>query len=339
MRKLERNKNTCRSAFRSHGTRYRRVNLSSSSAKMGEDIIFLPLGFWVGPTLSRASDSKFLRTDRNRIMYIAPTILCTALAIALSPGAEDPFAIRADVNLVQLHTRVTDAEGHPVLGLQKDAFQLFIDDVQRPITVFQRDDAPVTAGIVVDNSASMSSKRQEVVSAALAFARASNPLDEMFVVHFSDHTRLGLPKGTLFTGSISELENAIAAFDLGGTTAFYDALLMAQSQFQSAANSRKVLLTITDGGDNSSHATLTEALTSVRKAGIVVYPIGIFDENDGDQNPQVLSTIAQQTGGEVFLPGEVTDVNKICVSIAKNIREEYTLGFPGVRTGTTIRSG
>ncbi len=266
-------------------------------------------------------------------MYIAPAILCAILAIASSPGADDPFAIRANVNLVQLHSRVTDGEGHPVLGLPKDAFQLFIDDVQQPITVFQRDDAPVTAGIVVDNSASMGSKRQEVVSAALAFARASNPLDEMFVVHFSDQARLGLPKGTLFTGSISALEDAIAAFDLGGTTAFYDALLIAQSQFQSAANSRKVLLTITDGGDNSSHATLTEAVNAMRKAGIVVYPIGMFDENDRDQSPQVLSTIAQQTGGEVFLPGDVADVNKICVSIAKEIREEYTLGFPGAEDG------
>jgi Ca-activated chloride channel family protein len=266
-------------------------------------------------------------------MYIAPAILCAILTIVSCPGAEDPVAIRADVNLVQLHPRVTDGEGHAVLGLPKDAFQLFIDNVQQPITVFQRDDAPVTAGIVVDNSASMGPKRQEVVSAALAFARASNPLDEMFVVHFSDHTRLGLPKGTLFTGSISALENAIAAFDLGGTTAFYDALLIAQSQFGSAANSRKVLLTITDGGDNSSHATLTEAVNAMRKAGIVVYPIGMFDEKDRDQSPQVLSTIAQQTGGEAFLPGDVTDVNKICVSIAKEIREEYTLGFPGAEDG------
>ena len=266
-------------------------------------------------------------------MYLPPTILCTVLAIALSPGAECPFAIRADVNLVQLHTRVTDGEGHPVFGLPKDAFQLFIDNVPQPITVFQRDDAPVTAGIVLDNSASMGPKRQEVISAALAFARASNPLDEMFVVHFNDHARFGLPKGTLFTGRISLLENAIAAFDLGGTTAFYDALLLAESPFHSAAHSRKVLLTITDGGDNSSHATLTEVLNAVREDGIVVYPIGIFDQNDGDQNPQVLSTIAQQTGGEMFLPGEVTDVNKICVSIAKEIREEYTLGFPGAQDG------
>ncbi len=251
----------------------------------------------------------------------------------LLPAAEYPFAIRADVNLVQLHAIVTDGEGHPVFDLPKDAFQLAIDDVPQPITVFQRDDAPVTAGIVVDNSASMSPKRQEVIAAALAFAHAGNPLDEMFVVHFNDRARLGLPNGTLFTGSVATLENAIAAFDLGGTTAFYDALLMAQSQFRSASYSRKVLLTITDGGDNSSHATLTQAIDAAREAGIVVYPIGVFDENDRDRNTEALTTIAQKTGGEVYLPNQVTDVSKICVSIAKQIREEYTLGFPGVDDG------
>ena len=59
------------------------------------------------------------------------------------------------------------------------------------------------------------------------------------------------PPGRRFTGRIPELESAIAAFDLGGTTAFYDALLMSQSQLRSAGYS-KVLLTITDGGDNSA---------------------------------------------------------------------------------------
>jgi len=253
--------------------------------------------------------------------------------LALSLGAEEEFAIRADVTLVQLHARVTDSKSRAVLGLDKDAFQLFVDDVPQPISVFQREDAPVTAGIVVDNSASMAPKRQEVIAAALAFARASNPKDEMFVLHFNDRARFGLPAGTPFTGRIAELESAIGAFDLGGTTAFYDALLMSQSQFRSAGYARKVLLTITDGGDNSSHATLNDALNGAMKSGIVVYPIGIFSEDDRDRNPQVLSKIAQQTGGEAFFPEELADVTKACVSIAENIRKQYTIGFRGLDDG------
>ena len=237
------------------------------------------------------------------------------------------------MNLVQLHARVTDDKGHPVTGLEKGAFRLFVDDSPQPITVFHGEDAPVTAGIVVDNSASMASKRDEVIAAARAFARGSNPNDQMFVVHFNDHVRFGLPASEPFTGDVSALETAVAAFELGGTTAFYDALLAAQSQFDGAVYSRKVLLTVTDGGDNSSHASLAEVLDRVRKAGIVVYSIGVFDENDRDRNPEVLSKIAEQTSGEAFFPAQITDVTKICTRIAEEIREQYSLGFPGVADG------
>jgi VWFA-related protein len=213
--------------------------------------------------------------------------------------------------------------------LTKDAFRLFIDEVPRDITAFQGEDAPVTAGIVIDNSASMVPKIDEVKAAALAFARASNPRDQMFVVHFNDHARLGLPLGVPFTGDIAELETAVSAFDLGGTTAFYDALLLGESQLLRGAFSRKVLLTVTDGGDNSSHAKLPEVMAAARKAGTVVYPIGIFDEADRDRNPEVLSKIAKETGGEAFFPKEVADITAICVRIASEIRQQYTLAFNG----------
>ena len=112
------------------------------------------------------------------------------------------------MNLVQLPVRVTDRQGHTVQGLKKDAFEVWVDDAPQPITIFQGEDAPVTAGIVIDNSASMEPKRGEVIAAALAFARASNPKDQMFVVHFNDHARLELVEGKGFTGNVAELERA-----------------------------------------------------------------------------------------------------------------------------------
>jgi Ca-activated chloride channel homolog len=272
-----------------------------------------------------------LTIRKNLLMCISKITLCVLVAVAM--GAAQEFAIRADVNLVQLPATVTNREGHPVTGLVKDAFAVFVDDVLQPVTVFHGEDAPVTAGIVVDNSASMAPKREEVIAAAMAFAHASNPKDQMFVVHFNGHARLGLPVGTLFTGNVAELEAAVSAFELGGTTAFYDALLMAESQFRRAAYSRKVLLTITDGGDNSSHTTLAETSEGAVKAGIAVYSVGIFDANDPDRNPQVLSQIAKQTGGAAFFPEQLSDVTKICINIAETVRKQYTIGFPGVEDG------
>jgi len=153
------------------------------------------------------------------------------------------------------------------------------------------------------------------------------------VLHCSNRAWFGLPSGTPFTGRIPKLESAIGGFDLGGTTALYDALLTAQSHFASAGYARKVLLTITDGGDNSSHATLSDAMNGAMKAGIVIYPIGIFSDDDHDRNPAVLSKIAQNTGGEAFFPAELAEVTKACVSVAENIRKQYTIGFKGLNDG------
>ena len=237
-----------------------------------------------------------------RILAVGSVILIVAAAILLS--TQEPPPIRMDVNLVQLHVLVTDTAGRAVAGLPKSAFQLFVDGTPHEITVFQDEDAPVTAGIVVDNSASMAKKRQEVIAAALAFARASNPKDQIFVVHFSTTYRFALPPGQRFTGNIAELETAIAAFQLGGTTAFYDALLAAVSQFKFAAYPRRVLLTITDGGDNSSRATLAAAVTGARDAGVVVYPIGLFDENDRDRQTHRVAEVVNQEGQGVPDPAE-----------------------------------
>jgi Ca-activated chloride channel family protein len=241
--------------------------------------------------------------------------------------------IRADVNLVQLSIRVTDSEGHNVVGLGREAFRITIDKKDQPITVFNGEDAPVTAGIVIDNSASMAPKREEVITAALAFARASNTKDQMFVVHFNQHARFALPDNRPFTGSIVELETAISGFDVGGTTALYDAILLAQSQFRRAAYGRKILLVITDGGDNSSRASLAEALDALVKSEVVVFPIGIFDASDRDQNPSVLARIADVTGGQSFIPAAVADTTRICEQIAADVRRQYTVGFAGAQDG------
>jgi Ca-activated chloride channel family protein len=261
-------------------------------------------------------------------------VLFSGLLFLCVPAAGDgQTTIRADVNLVQLSIRVTDSEGHNVVGLGRDAFRVTIDKKDQPITVFNGEDAPVTAGIVIDNSASMGPKRQEVIAAALAFARASNMKDQMFVVHFNQHARFALPDTRPFTGLITELETAISGFDVGGTTALYDAILLAQSQFRRAAYGRKILLVITDGGDNSSRASLAEALDALVKSEVVVFPIGIFDAADRDQNPRVLAHIADVTGGEAFFPAALTEITKICEQIAAEVRRQYTLGFAGAQDG------
>jgi Ca-activated chloride channel family protein len=264
---------------------------------------------------------------RPWILQFGIMLLYAALA------AYEQTNIRLDVNLVQLSVRVTDNAGHDVVGLKREAFRLYVDQKEQPITIFSGEDAPVTAGIVIDNSASMAPKREDVIASALAFARASNARDQMFVVHFNEHARFGLPENTPFSGSIAELEAAISQFDLGGSTALYDAILLAQSQFRRAGYGRKILLVITDGGDNSSKTTFAKTQDGAVKAGIVIYSVGIFDDNDHDRNPRALTELAESTGGEAFFPAAVADTTQICDRIAADIRRQYTLGFSGADDG------
>jgi VWFA-related protein len=193
--------------------------------------------------------------------------------------------------------------------------------------VFQNIDASVTAGLVVDSSLSMVSKRQGVIAAALAFAHSSNPEDQVFVVNFSSTASLGLAPTRLFSANPEELEDAINKSPAYGQTALYDAIDVGLRHLQMASRDKKVLIVISDGGDNASHHSLKEVLQEAEESGAIIYTIGLFDETDADQNPGVLRRLARVTGGEAFLPVATSDALEICRAIAADIRHQYTIGY------------
>ena len=268
-------------------------------------------------------------------LVLVPCILLCAFRAAQQPPdtEKQPTSIRLNVNLVVFPFTVTDSHGRNVGGLPQQAFELLVDGVPQSISVFYGEDAPVTAGIVLDNSASMAPKQSEVIASAVAFARGSNPADQMFVVHFNDHPRLGLPSGVPFTGDIALLQTDVSEFQLGGTTALYDALLFAQSQLRRALYRLKVLLVITDGADNASKASVADVLERARSTGVLIYPIGIFDEKERERGVPILTRLAKETGGLAFFPAEITEATKLCETIAREVRMQYTIGFRGAEDG------
>src|SRR4029077_20416231 len=111
----------------------------------------------------------------------------------------------------------------------------------QPITVFHHDDVPVSLGVLVDNSGSMLPLRERVQAAAMAFARASNPQDELFLVNFADKPRVDVP----FTTDRSVLEAGVARVDAIGGTALRDAIDTAETYLDAhATRERKALLLI-----------------------------------------------------------------------------------------------
>ena len=172
----------------------------------------------------------------------------------------ESFRISVDVALVVLHATVTDREGGFVHNLGEQDFTVYEDGVRQPIRLFRNEDIPVTVGLVVDHSTTMRPKLAEVTAAARTFVRSSNREDEMFVVNFNEIVSLGLPGTIRFTNSVAELENAITTVPTRGETALYDAVAEALDELQAGSRDRKVLIVVSDGGDNASKRSLTQVM-------------------------------------------------------------------------------
>lgn len=250
-----------------------------------------------------------------------------ALPPAAVPQTAEPFRISVDVDLVVLHPTVRDAKGQFASDLSEQNFEVYEDGVRQSIKLFQHEDIPVTVGLVVDHSSSMRHKLAEVIAAARTFVRSSSPADQMFVVNFNEKVTLGLPDAVGFTDSPADLEQAISRKAAGGMTALYDAVLEGEERLRAGSREKKVLIVISDGGDNASRHTLDDVLKIAERSSALVYTIGIFDPEDADRNPDVLRRLARATGGDAFFPAQLDDVVAICERIARDIRQQYTLGY------------
>ena len=267
------------------------------------------------------------------LLLVLPAILIHALQQTQPPAAGQDARISVDVDLVVLHATVTDQRGRVVSDLRGQDFQVYDDGAVQSIKQFGREDVPVTAGLVVDHSGSMKSKLPEVSAAARTFAQASNPDDRMFVVNFNEFVQWGLESSTRFTGDPVQLEQAISRAPTTGKTALYDAIATALEHLKAGVPEKKVLLTISDGGDNASTRTLAQVLKLAEQSGAIIYTIGIFDEDDPDRNPRVLRRLAEATGGLAFFPSQLAEVTAICSRIARDIRNQYTIAYTPANPG------
>jgi VWFA-related protein len=233
-----------------------------------------------------------------------------------------------DVNLVVLHTTVIDDRGRFADGLKQENFRVLEDKVEQKLSLFKREDIPVSMGLVVDNSGSMRDKRPRVNQAALTLVEASNPQDEAFVVNFNDDFYLDLDKD--FTNSVPELKEALERIDSRGSTALYDAVIGSLDHVKKGKKDKKVLLIVTDGEDNTSHNSLEKAVREIQKTDTVIYAIGLLSEESkksAKRAKRALEEITKASGGLAYFPENVEDVRSICEQVAHDIRNQYTLAY------------
>jgi len=237
------------------------------------------------------------------------------------------IVFRTDARLVMLNATVIHPQAGLLTTLPESAFRIYENGVDQKITVFRREDAPISLGLIVDRSPSMTNKREKVVSAALALIRASNPDDEVFVMNFDENSYLDQD----FTSDIIKLERGLRNFESRGGTAMRDALRLGVEHLNNRARKeKKVVLVITDGEDNSSIQKLEHLVKVSLQDEVLIYAVGFLAEETPDAARRArrdLDALTKSTGGQAWYPKTVAEMEQIALDIAHEIRNQYVIGY------------
>jgi Ca-activated chloride channel family protein len=244
-------------------------------------------------------------------------------ALKARPGEH----IRVDVNLVLIPLTVTDPLNRLVTGLERDEFFIYENNQLQQLKSFSAEDAPVSIGIVMDLSGSMSNKVVRARESIVEFMRTSNPQDEFFIIGFNDRPELIED----FTSSVEDIEARLQTVRAGHRTALLDAIYYGVNKMKQAKYERKAILIVSDGGDNRSRYTENEVRNLVRESDTELFSIGIFDAyaatTEERNGPLLLHDLSEETGGQLFRVDDVSDMTDIATKISAELRNQYVLGY------------
>ena len=243
--------------------------------------------------------------------------------VAIAPRKHDsgirlpPAQLRLDVRMVLIPVTVTDALDRPVNTVSRDRFRVLEDGVEQQIVSFSQEDGPVSLGLLFDSSGSMKNRIDSSVAALKLLFQTTIPGDEFFVVQFSDQARvLGG-----FTTNPEEIQRRLGYVQAKGWTALLDAIALSTHQMRTARNDRRVLLILSDGGDNNSRFSESEVRNMVVEGNLRVYGIGLFHW------PRFLQQLAQETGGNVLAAESLSELPEVVERLSREIRTQYLLGY------------
>jgi Ca-activated chloride channel homolog len=250
------------------------------------------------------------------------------LLVPLVLGVGQPAQFTSRVDLVNVGVTVTDKRGKLIADLTRDDFTLAEDGRPQPITYFAGAEArapEMHLGLLLDVSGSMESDIAFTRTAAVRFLNTLTEALDVTLVDFDTEIRVARYE----QHDYARLIERIRGKKTGGDTALFDAIGV-YLDGAAAQEGRKVMLLYTDGGDTRSAMRLGELLDLVKASDVTIYAIGVFDVNAGRlhaEEQMVLRQITEATGGKVFFPPSVKELDRVYEQVVAEIRAQYTLGY------------
>ncbi|MEK6282295.1 MAG: VWA domain-containing protein [Acidobacteriota bacterium] len=270
------------------------------------------------------------------------------------PTQDSDEIIRVETNLTNIFFTAADGNKRFVSNLKKESIRVLEDGQPQEIFTFQQSvDLPLSIAILIDTSQSEERTLPDEKAAARGFLEAvmRPEKDEAAIVSFTGEVTL--EQG--FTGSIDRLRRAIDRVEfvppsgyigggvivgstppisdtnqiLAGSTALWDAVWASSNELlsDSADNTRRAIILLTDGVDTTSQVKMHEAVERAQKADALVYAIGIGDSYQGGVDEGSLKKIAERTGGRAYFPRSEGELRTAFAQIQRDLREQYLVAY------------
>jgi len=240
------------------------------------------------------------------------------------------WTIRSVVDELAVYFCVTSG-GHPVTGLELSDIKAR-DDKKFPERVLQfssQSKLPLCLGVLIDTSGSVQPRFSFEKRAAVKFLQQmlTNASDLGFVAGFAE-----APTATQdFTGDPEKPTAGVNQLTNNGGTALFDAVSFAcrkLAAYPERERVAKVLVVVTDGVDNSSHASLRQTIREKEATGVTVYTISIKDGGgDNTEADKVLQTLAERSGGEALFPADMMTLGRSFDQLRDQIRSRYLIAY------------
>ena len=271
---------------------------------------------------------------RRAFLSIAVLAAVSGLDLRASHAQVQPPTFGTGIEIINLNLSVTDPADNYVTDLGQPDFAVYEDGIRQELSLFTHENLPISMVIMVDTSASMEEKIAVAQQAAIRFTKTLRPVDLAQIVQFNDRAT------TLqtFTNDAAALENAILQTNTSGPTALHNALYIALKDLTRERDPsqlrRRAVVLLSDGEDTASLVSDDQVLELAKKSEINIYAISLRPNRPQDRTRQafsqaeyLLTALTRETGGRVYFPAALSELDAVYDRIAEELRTLYSVGY------------